>query len=121
MACGVRRPSWRHGVSCGEWRVACNGGVWSAGRVASGLTRVACGVTVWRAANANQGLISIFHHGPVRNNYYKDVNLFFSYTALAVNVHLGTVQSKIYAKFNFGNLAVVSLGASSIDWQKKVF
>ena len=42
-------------------------------------------------------------------------------TVEAVDVHLGTVQSKIYANLNFGNLAVVSIGASSIDWQKKVF
>ena len=54
MACGGRRALWRHGVSYGEWHVACHGDVWSAGRVATewldacGVRRhgVMCGVTV---------------------------------------------------------------------------
>ncbi len=49
MACGMQRASWRHGVSCdGPWRVTV---VWSAGRVASGLSRVACGVWVQRVTS----------------------------------------------------------------------
>ena len=63
VACGVSQC---HGpircrVASGESRLRCEetklpsfGGVWSAGRVASGLTRVACGVTVWRAACAGR-------------------------------------------------------------------
>ena len=37
----------------------------------------------------------------------------------AVDVHLGTVQSKIYANLNFGNLAEVSLEQAASIGKKK--
>ena len=90
MACDVQRASWRHGVSCGEWRVSYHGGVWSAGRVASGLTgrvsprqpgSVACGVWrhgvlcgEWRVA-CGVWIITACHGGVWRVTWIIDSNV----------------------------------------------
>ena len=42
VECSARRGVTACRVASGVWPVACHGGVWSAGRMASGLSRVAC-------------------------------------------------------------------------------